>query len=250
MIYYTAVKEFDPIENENYTSCSIAKDTFSIFKYYISISNFISIGTTYIIPLLIIILSYTRLLSHLSANQRRLARFRETSVSGAFSVQNSTKNKNKKSNRSKNNIDQATATAGEYESLNLSNAVTSAKNRSSTSQKSENRKKKVTQMVAVVTLNFGICWFPTHLFILLKRFINLENPNAFVYLTMFKLLAHTLSYLTPVINPILYAFYNENFRHPLTDIRTKFTCRTNSKNVPVMLRKAKKKCRPIGNISQ
>jgi hypothetical protein len=91
---------------------------------------------------------------------------------------------------------------------------------------SESRKKKVTTMVAVVTLNFGICWFPTHLFIILRALIESHDPNVFSYLHAFKLVAHTLSYLTPVINPILYAFYNENFLLPLQDIWAKVTCRS------------------------
>jgi hypothetical protein len=75
LIYYTALIVIEPETNETYVSCSI-KDTHSIFKFYISISNFVSIGSTYIIPLLVIVLSYGRLLSHLSANQRRLVRLR------------------------------------------------------------------------------------------------------------------------------------------------------------------------------
>lgn len=37
--------------------------------------HFISIATTYVIPLLIIILSYARLLSHITANQKNLVSF-------------------------------------------------------------------------------------------------------------------------------------------------------------------------------
>ncbi len=103
---------------------------------------------------------------------------------------------------------------------------------------SESRKKKVTTMVAVVTLNFGICWLPTHLFIILKRLIRVSpDSNAYVYLTIFKLIAHTLSYLTPVINPVLYAFYNENFLLPLIDIWSRITCRSAKADLPNSQRK-------------
>lgn len=89
------------------------------------------------------------------------------------------------------------------------------------SSKSEHKKKKVTTMVAVVTLNFGLCWFPTHLFIIIRGFVSSNDS----YMMIFKLSAHTLSYLTPVINPCLYAFYNENFRTCLFDLWYKITCR-------------------------
>lgn len=93
------------------------------------------------------------------------------------------------------------------------------------------RKRRVTTMVAVLTLAFGICWLPTHLFIILRRVVTFsEDSNMYIYLTVFKLIAHTLSYLTPVVNTILYAFYNENFRQPLADIWMRATCRTKKAN--------------------
>ncbi len=78
----------------------------------------------------------------------------------------------------------------------------------------KSKTKKVTQMVAIVTLNFGICWFPTHLFALLRHFHpDLIHASNSMYI--FKIFANTLTYLTPCFNPCLYGFYNENFRTPL-----------------------------------
>lgn len=74
-------------------------------------------------------------------------------------------------------------------------------------------------MVALVTLNFGICWLPTHLLIIVYRSISIDTLYAYhPYFVSFKYFAHTLSYLTPVVNPCVYAFYNENFRTSLFDI--------------------------------
>ena len=88
-------------------------------------------------------------------------------------------------------------------------------------EKEITRKKtrKVTKLVSVVTLNFAICWLPANFFIILIVFVDkLDSEFIKHYLYLFKLFAHTLSYLTPVLNPISYAFYNDKFRGPLKHI--------------------------------
>lgn len=95
--------------------------------------------------------------------------------------------------------------------------------RASIGVKQENKKKRVTKMVALVTLNFGICWLPTHLNIIMRSLLQ-DPAQYYAYLALFKLTAHTLSYLTPVINPCFYAFYNENFRKSLKEIWGQVTC--------------------------
>jgi hypothetical protein len=70
-------------------------------------------------------------------------------------------------------------------------------------------------MVVIVTINFAICWLPTQLFIIIKSTFFNESDlplNIYVFLIIFKQFAHTLSYLTPVINPILNVLYNDNLR--------------------------------------
>jgi hypothetical protein len=73
--------------------------------------------------------------------------------------------------------------------------------------------KKVTKLVTLVTLNFILCWLPAHLFLLFRMILDINTITSTMLLL--KLLAHTLTYMTPVINPILYGFYNDNFRQPL-----------------------------------
>jgi hypothetical protein len=70
-------------------------------------------------------------------------------------------------------------------------------------------------MVVIVTINFAVCWLPTQLFIIIKSafFTEPDLPlNIYVFLLIFKQLAHTLSYLTSVINPILNVLYDDNLR--------------------------------------
>lgn len=86
-------------------------------------------------------------------------------------------------------------------------------------------------MVVLVSLNFAVGWLPTHLFIIIKQLKKIEpGTDEYAYLQLFKTVAHTLSYLTPVINPCLYAFFNENYRAPLKEIWLKLTCRPKSYN--------------------
>ena len=63
------------LNNETSSQCRIDLNTYSILKYYISIANFVSIATTYAIPLIIIIISYGRLMSHLSQNMVSFKQF-------------------------------------------------------------------------------------------------------------------------------------------------------------------------------
>jgi hypothetical protein len=224
----------------------------------------VSIFTTYLVPLLVIILSYGRLLSHISKNQRQLAKFRHNNNNY---INNNTNNKNrdtkvtKKNSKSKRNAKETLKT--EYQSLKKANGdkgeenypiqksnmvlmpidvnmeketntATPTRSKSLSKKKqpqSSNKRKKVTKMVAVVTANFAGCWAPTHLLIILRGVLPVnQNSELIVYLHFFKLLAHTLSYITPCINPILYAFYNENFRTPLIDIWNRATCRISANN--------------------
>jgi hypothetical protein len=87
-------------------------------------------------------------------------------------------------------------------------------------------------MVAVITLDFGVCWSLTHVLVLLRQF-DPKFPYGVLgedIIYFLKIIAHTLTYSTPVINPFLYGFYNENFRVPLADIyrslKNIFICKT------------------------
>lgn len=90
-----------------------------------------------------------------------------------------------------------------------------AKKRDKILTTNENQQEKnVSRAVAIFMLSFGILWCPTYIGIILKQFYSSStddlslsntnnNNNIFIGLTIFKQLSHTLSYLTPIINPIV-----------------------------------------------
>lgn len=94
-----------------------------------------------------------------------------------------------------------------------------AKKRDKILTTNENQQEKnVSKAVAIFMLSFGILWCPTYIGIILKQFYSSStddlslsntnnnfnnNNNIFIGLTIFKQLSHTLSYLTPIINPIV-----------------------------------------------
>nr|QVK45768.1 G protein-coupled receptor [Proales similis] len=182
----------------NQTYCIIVQDN-SIVRFYLSISNFVSIATTYVIPLTIIIVSYARLLSHIRSSQKQLANF---------------------------NINTRKGPRDEAQRLR---AVPNEERPAS--RNTSNRNRKVTIMVVLFTVNFAFCWFSTHLLIIIRACINIRvESELYVYLSFFKIIAHTLSYLTPVINPCLYAFFNENFRSSLRDLFRLVRCKQPVRN--------------------
>jgi hypothetical protein len=92
----------------------------------------------------------------------------------------------------------------------------------------QNKTKRVSYMVAIFTFNFAICWLPTHALMIFRQLKHVQHKDPlFFYLFLFKLFAHLFSYLTPLIDPCLYAFFNDNFRISLVDL---FTIRKNNNN--------------------
>jgi hypothetical protein len=75
------------------------------------------------------------------------------------------------------------------------------------------RKRRVTRMVAIVVLLFGICWFPIHVIAVWIQFDpHFPKTDGMHH---FKLFAHTLSYANSCLNPFVYAFVNDGFRKAL-----------------------------------
>ncbi|XP_077979625.1 galanin receptor 2b-like [Glandiceps talaboti] len=71
-------------------------------------------------------------------------------------------------------------------------------------------KKKVTQMVIVVVIVFGLCWLPHHIITMWYHYDTRFPFNTFTY--GLRLLAMFLSAFNSCVNPIIYAFMSESFR--------------------------------------
>ncbi len=71
-------------------------------------------------------------------------------------------------------------------------------------------KKKVTKMLAVVVLMFGICWFPFQLYNFLQTVI--PSINNFRYINIVWFCIHWLAMSNSCCNPFIYAIYNEKFK--------------------------------------
>jgi hypothetical protein len=78
------------------------------------------------------------------------------------------------------------------------------------------RQRRVTKTVIILTSNFVILWFPVH-FLSAWQYWDSNFPRS---LSMFiiKLIAHTMSYLIPAFNPIIYAFSNQSFRRSVSNL--------------------------------
>lgn len=70
-------------------------------------------------------------------------------------------------------------------------------------------KRKVTIMVSVVVLVFGICWFPHHLIFMWQSYGDFPYNEGTIKL---KAASLCLSYINSCLNPIIYSIMSENFR--------------------------------------
>ncbi|KAG2471325.1 GPR54 protein, partial [Polypterus senegalus] len=78
------------------------------------------------------------------------------------------------------------------------------------SERSVAMRAKVTRMVVVIVLLFGICWGPIQLFLLCQGFYPGFQANYETY--KIKTWANCMSYANSSLNPIVYAFMGESFR--------------------------------------
>ncbi|XP_022095449.1 galanin receptor type 1-like [Acanthaster planci] len=83
---------------------------------------------------------------------------------------------------------------------------------SDTDSSSNKAKKKVTLIVSVVVLAFGICWLPHHVLYMWINFGKFPLTDGTLAL---KMMAVTLSSLNSSLNPIIYSIMSENFRQAL-----------------------------------
>lgn len=78
------------------------------------------------------------------------------------------------------------------------------------SKEKDKNLRRITRMVLVVVAAFIICWTPIHIFIIVKTFIKIDQKNPLVIISWHLCIA--LGYMNSSLNPVLYAFLDENFK--------------------------------------
>ncbi|XP_077591776.1 delta-type opioid receptor-like [Stigmatopora nigra] len=74
--------------------------------------------------------------------------------------------------------------------------------------------RRITRLVVVVVAVFVVCWTPIHIFVLVKVVANVPETTAIVAAYFFCV---ALGYINSSLNPILYAFLDENFKRCFKD---------------------------------
>ncbi|XP_046879857.1 delta-type opioid receptor-like [Hypomesus transpacificus] len=74
--------------------------------------------------------------------------------------------------------------------------------------------RRITRLVMVVVAAFVVCWTPIHIFILIKALVSVPETTAVMAAYFFCV---ALGYTNSSLNPILYAFLDENFKRCFRD---------------------------------
>ena len=82
------------------------------------------------------------------------------------------------------------------------------------SREKDRNLRRITRLVLVVVAVFIICWTPIHIFILVEALGNASHSTAALSSYYFCI---ALGYTNSSLNPILYAFLDENFKRCFRD---------------------------------
>ncbi|KAM9723923.1 opioid receptor, delta 1b [Menidia menidia] len=83
------------------------------------------------------------------------------------------------------------------------------------SKEKDRNLRRITRMVLVVVAAFIFCWTPIHIFIIVKTMVNIDHQNLLVVACWHLCIA--LGYINSSLNPLLYAFFDENFKRCFRD---------------------------------
>ncbi|TKS81871.1 Delta-type opioid receptor [Collichthys lucidus] len=83
------------------------------------------------------------------------------------------------------------------------------------SKEKDRNLRRITRMVLVVVAAFIICWTPIHIFIIVRTMVDIDHKNLLVMATWHLCIA--LGYTNSSLNPVLYAFLDENFKRCFRD---------------------------------
>ncbi|XP_066530763.1 opioid receptor, delta 1a [Hoplias malabaricus] len=78
------------------------------------------------------------------------------------------------------------------------------------SKEKDRNMRRITRMVLVVVAAFIVCWTPIHIFIMVKTLVDVDQRNPLVVVSWHLCIA--LGYTNSSLNPVLYAFLDENFK--------------------------------------
>ncbi|KAK9887507.1 hypothetical protein WA026_023057 [Henosepilachna vigintioctopunctata] len=84
-----------------------------------------------------------------------------------------------------------------------------AMNMNTTTEGQLKSRKKAAKMLVAVVIMFAICYFPVHLFSLLRLTVGLKNSETNRALAM---ISHWLCYANSAVNPIIYNFMSGKYR--------------------------------------
>uniref|UniRef100_A0A8C7X103 Opioid receptor, delta 1a n=1 Tax=Oryzias sinensis TaxID=183150 RepID=A0A8C7X103_9TELE len=90
------------------------------------------------------------------------------------------------------------------------------------SKEKDRNMRRITRMVLVVVAAFIVCWTPIHIFIIVRTMVEVDTRNPFVVASWHLCIA--LGYTNSSLNPVLYAFLDENFKRCFRDFC--LPCRT------------------------
>ncbi|MEQ2168412.1 Kappa-type opioid receptor, partial [Goodea atripinnis] len=82
------------------------------------------------------------------------------------------------------------------------------------SREKDRNLRRITRLVVVVVAVFVVCWTPIHIFILVKALVSVPETTAIMAAYFFCV---ALGYTNSSLNPILYAFLDENFKRCFKD---------------------------------
>ncbi|XP_010871915.1 opioid receptor, delta 1a isoform X2 [Esox lucius] len=83
------------------------------------------------------------------------------------------------------------------------------------SKEKDRNMRRITRMVLVIVAAFIICWTPIHIFIIIKTMVEIDSKNPYVKASWHLCIA--LGYMNSSLNPVLYAFLDENFKRCFRD---------------------------------
>ncbi|XP_034031040.1 opioid receptor, delta 1b [Thalassophryne amazonica] len=105
------------------------------------------------------------------------------------------------------------------------------------SKEKDRNLRRITRMVLVVVAAFIVCWTPIHIFIIIKTVVKIDHKNLLVAASWHLCIA--LGYTNSSLNPVLYAFLDENFKRCFRDFCLPYRSRMEQDSFSKMRNSAK-----------